>query len=101
MLRWGSRGCTTETIYQMHVPRSSVKKDMLTAVPNIHVFVGTVDDFYAGGPSKLPAEAPNMDRGLLPGTPQIPQMLEKCTPAGDVRGRWIGQPWAPKGGPRG
>eukprot|EP00661_Eupelagonemidae_sp_cell13_P015126 gene15126-biopygen627 len=38
----GSRGCTTESIHQMHVSRCSVKKDMLTAVPKMHVFVGTV-----------------------------------------------------------
>eukprot|EP00661_Eupelagonemidae_sp_cell13_P018301 gene18301-biopygen20436 len=53
-------------------------------------------DFYAGGPSQLPAEVPNMRHGPRPGTPQMPQMLEHCTPA------WVsvgvhGQPWAPEG----
>eukprot|EP00661_Eupelagonemidae_sp_cell13_P023575 gene23575-biopygen4342 len=72
------------------VPSSRGLKGMLPSEPKVQFFVGTVwGDFYAGGPSKLPAEVPNMDRGPLPGTPQIPQMLEKCTPAGDVRGGWI------------
>eukprot|EP00661_Eupelagonemidae_sp_cell13_P009753 gene9753-biopygen12255 len=50
----------------------------------------TRGDFYAGGPSKLPAEVPNMRHGPRPGTPQIPQMLENCTPAG-------GDPWGVHG----
>eukprot|EP00661_Eupelagonemidae_sp_cell13_P018836 gene18836-biopygen23448 len=81
---------------------------MLPSEPKITFFCGhhvdpTRGDFYAGGPSKLPAEVLNMRHGPRPGTPQIPQMLENCTPAGGSVGcPWpaLGETATPASGPR-
>eukprot|EP00661_Eupelagonemidae_sp_cell13_P009062 gene9062-biopygen12184 len=53
----------------------------------------TRGDFYAGCPSKLPAEVSNVRHDPRRGHPQMP-LLKKRTPAGGVPGPSWGAPWA-------